>query len=138
MTGNRLVRLIHPLHKDCERLLGTNRDRKIVRRHALKLRYWPEFNPTTEAGQLLDLDWSWIKACPGMNIGELRINERLSGFDNWRVIFFDGLKPKDGGIRKLWILQLMKKKSNDFSDAEIRTFRLRRMLVVQRYYEGSI
>ena len=52
VTGNRLVRLIHPAHKDCVRLIGKNRDRKVMRRHALKLRYWPQMHPTDASGEL--------------------------------------------------------------------------------------
>jgi hypothetical protein len=59
-----------------------------MRRHPLKLRYWPEPRPQDESGQVLDLDWEWIKACKGLRIGELRIHETIAGFDNWRVIFF--------------------------------------------------
>lgn len=87
----------------------------------------------------MDLDWSWIRACQGLSIGELRINELLAGFDNWRVIFFEGPKPKPGSEdpHKLWVLQVMKKKRNDFTDAEIKTFKLRRLLVMQRYYGAT-
>lgn len=137
VTGVRLVRLIHPVHKDCGRLLRSNRDRKIMRRHALKLRYWPEKHPETEEGTLLDLDWSWVRACAGLNIGELRINEQLGGFDNWRIIFFEGEKPPTAdAMAKLWILQVMKKKRDEFTAADIATFRLRRLMVVQRYFDS--
>jgi hypothetical protein len=138
VTGNRLVRLLHPAHKDCQRLLKRdNRNRKIIRRHAMKLRYWPEMHPTDESGLLLDLDWSWVQACKGLRIGELRINESLAGFDNWRVIFFEGPKPEGDEMHRLWILQFMKKKGNDFTDADIKTFKLRRLMVIERYYGGK-
>ena len=137
VTGNRLVRFIHPAHKDCVRLIGKCRDRKIMRRHALKLRYWPEMHPTDATGQVLDLDWSWIMSCKGLSIGELRINEALAGYNNWRVIFYEGPKPTGKEMHRLWVLQIMKKKSNDFSDADIKTFKLRRLMVIQRYYDGK-
>jgi hypothetical protein len=137
VEGNRLVRLIHPAHKDCDRLLKSNRDHKIMRRHALKLRYWPEAHPKGPDGQLLDLDWSWVRACQGLRIGELRIHESLGGFDNWRVIFFEGPKPKPKEVHRLWILQVMKKKRNEFTAADLSTFRLRRQLVIERYYDGE-
>ncbi len=134
-TGNRLVRLIHPVHKDCFRLLSSNRDRKIMRRHALKLRFWPEMYPKADSGEVLDLDWSWIRACQGLNIGELRINENIGGFDNWRIIFFEGPQPQgDEQWHRLWVLQVMKKKRNEFTDADIKTFKLRRRMVIERYY----
>lgn len=108
-----------------------------MRRNALKLRFWPDMHPKDLSGQLLDLDWSWVQACKGLHIGELRINENLTGFDNWRVIFFEGPKPKETKeLHRIWILQIMKKKSNDFTDADIRTFKLRRLLVIQRYYNS--
>lgn len=105
-----------------------------MRRHALKLRFWPEKHPEAASGMLLDLDWSWIQACKGLNIGELRVNERIGGFDNWRVIFFEGPPPARDELHKLWILQVMKKKSNDFTEGDIKTFKLRRLMVMQRYY----
>ena len=134
MEGHRLVRLLHSVHRDCMRLIPKNRDRKKMRRHALKLRFWPEMHPETNLAMLLDLDWSWIQSCKSLNIGELRINEYIAGFDNWRVIFFEGPKAKKEELQKIWILQVMKKKSNDFSDGEIKTFKLRRLLVLNRYY----
>jgi hypothetical protein len=63
---------------------------------------------------------------------------RLAGFDNWRVIFFEGLKPTGNEMHRLWILQIMKKKNNDFTAADISTFKLRRRLVIERYYDGRI
>jgi hypothetical protein len=93
-------------------------------------------HPRDVSGQLLDLDWSWIRACKGLDIGELRINEKLAGFDNWRVIFYEGPKPTGTEMHRLWILQIMKKKGDDFTDADIKTFKLRRLMVIQRYYDG--
>jgi hypothetical protein len=137
ITGSRLVRLIHPVHRECYRLLSKNRDRKLMRRQALKLRFWPEKHPDTGSGELLDVDWSWIRACSGLNIGELRISDKIGGFDNWRIIFFEGPKPDDGSMPKIWVLQLMKKKRDEFTDADIKTFKLRRLMVVERYYEDG-
>ncbi len=138
VSGTRIVRFLHPARSECFRLIKPSRDRKIMRRHALKLRYWPDMHPKADSGEVLDLDWSWVRACQGLNIGELRIHEKIDGFDNWRVIFFEGPKPKVADeMPRLWVIQLLKKKRNEFTDANIETFKLRRLMVVQRYYEAK-
>ena len=60
-----------------------------MKEDALKLRFWPEHEPEDDNGELLDLDWSWIKALRGLHVGELRIHDTIGGCDNLRVIFFD-------------------------------------------------
>jgi hypothetical protein len=86
-------------------------------------------------GQILDLDWSWIKALKGRGIGELRINDTIGGCDNLRVIFFDpGIATEP--LPTLWILSVFQKKRDDFTKAQIINFRNRSLLILQRFYEN--
>lgn len=135
LTGSYRVRVFRPAWNDVKRNLRTTRDMVEVRSHALKLRYWPESLPEDESGQLLDLNWSWIRALPGLNVGELRIDDVIGGHDNLRIIFFVG----DPGVKLplpiIWVLQVLQKKRNDFTRANIDTFRARRTLVIERFYK---
>jgi hypothetical protein len=105
----------------------------ILRRHALKLRYWPGRNPKDERGVLLDVDWSWIQALKGLDVGELRIGDKIGGHDNVRVIFFaPDTKPSGSALPVLWILAAFPKKGDEFSAAQIKIFRFRRQLIIKR------
>jgi len=134
LTGNYHVRAIRPAFQDAHRVLPSMRDRAILRRHSLELRFWPEKHPASESGTVLDLDWSWIQACKPLKIGELRVHERIGDCNNIRVIFFDP------GIREPhpipWVLAVMQEKSNNFSKANVSTFKLRRQLVLERFYKS--
>lgn len=132
LTGNFHVRALRPAFHDARRRLPRMRDRAELRRHSLKLRFWPEKEPVDESGQLLDLDWSWIQALRRHRIGELRIHETIGGNDNLRVIFFDPRIHKP--LPTLWVIAVMQKKSNDFSSANVETFKLRKQLVLERFY----
>src|SRR5271157_3040200 len=65
-------------------------DRMEVRRHAMKLRFWPDAAPDAQQGQVMDLDWSWVQGLPWNDIGELRISDVIAGNDNLRIIFHRG------------------------------------------------
>ncbi len=86
-------------------------------------------------GTLLDLDWEWIKALPGLRIGELRIKDSMGGHDNIRIIFFDPQRPSKPKPM-LWVLAVFQKKRADFTTAQLQTFRLRRTLVLERFYDA--
>src|SRR5580704_15990787 len=91
LTGRYHVRAIWPAFDDLSRIMKKTKERIEVRRHALKLRFWPRSqNNELENGQLVDLDWSWIRALPGLRIGELRIQDSIGGNNNLRIIFFEG------------------------------------------------
>lgn len=135
LTGSYWVRVVLPAVYDAQRLLPRTRDRMILRRHALKLRYWPTPRPTDERGQVLDLDWCWVRALPGAKVGELRIDDALGDHDNLRLIFWaSDEKRKEDPMPCIWVLAAMQKRRNDFSTANIRTFRARRELVRVRFY----
>lgn len=138
LTGNFRVRAIFPSFDDANRLFEKVRDKMEVRRHALKLRYWPEANPTDQSGKVLDLDWSWIKALPNLHVGELRIHDTIGGKDNLRIIFFQGDRVDDDPMPTVWILRVLQKKRNDFSSHDLRIFKARRTLVLERFYRNPL
>jgi len=87
--------------------------------------------PSAEDGAAI---WELIQACKPLKIGELRVHERIGDCNNIRVIFFDP------GIREPhpipWVLAVMQEKSNNFSKANVSTFKLRRQLVLERFYKS--
>ena len=134
LTGTYRVRAGRWAFQDAHKCLPRTRDRAELRRHALKLRFWPERSPETDDGQLLDLNWSWIKALPGKRVGELRIDDTIGGCDNLRVIFFvprEKTEPPN-----LWILAVFQKKRDDFSKAQLKLFKARRELILERFYRN--
>jgi hypothetical protein len=75
LIGNYRVRVLNSALEEARALCPRARDRMEVRRHALKLRYWPERHPADDAGKILDLDWEWVRALPRLHVG---------GVANWR------------------------------------------------------
>jgi hypothetical protein len=136
LTGDYRVRAGRWAFQDARKWLPKTRDRAELRRHALKLRFWPGSDETTEGGQLMDLDWSWVRALPGKRIGELRIHDTIGGRDNLRVIFFVPPKQTQAAMPMLWVLSVLQKKRDDFTDAQIRNFKVRRTLILERFYHN--
>lgn len=133
LTGNRLVRAGRWAFQDAKKWLPRTKDRAELRRHALKLRFWPEHHPTDDNGTLLDLDWSWIQSLRPLRIGELRIQDTIGGCDNLRVIFFDpDIETKP--LPMLWVLAAFQKKRDHFTKAQLSTFKGRSVLVMDRFY----
>jgi hypothetical protein len=85
-----------------------------------------------EQGQLLDLDWCWVKSLPGKRSGELRIHDKIGDCDNLRVIFF--VPAQDTKPPMLWVLSVLQKKRNDFTAAQLRNYEIRRLLILERFY----
>lgn len=135
LTGRYRVRAIRPAFQDVRRLCKRTRDQLEVRRHALKLRYWPEKNPTDSNGRVLDLDWSWVRSLESLKVGELRIDDAISGNDNLRIIFFEGSAVIRAPLPLMWILRVMQKKRDDFSKHDLSIFKARRILVLERFYK---
>jgi hypothetical protein len=133
LTGRFHVRVLRPALHDAHRLMPRTKDRAILRRHSLKLRYWPTPKPEDESGMALDLNWEWIRSLPGMKVGELRVQDTLGGNDNLRVIFF---KPeKSQPLPTLWVIAVLQKRRNDFTKAQITNFKSRRKIVLNRFYD---
>lgn len=138
LTGTRRVRIFRPAFDEVRKLCRHTKACIEIRRHALKLRYWPNNYPEDDEGQLIDLDWSWIKAMPGMRTGELRIDDEISGHRNLRIIFYVGDDEVKEPLPMIWVLTVFAKKRNDFTDAQIAVFKGRRKLVRERFYERRL
>lgn len=135
LTGNYRVRAIGPAMQEAWRLCRRMRDNIALRRQALKLRYWPENHPLSDSGQIIDLDWSWIRSLPKQSVGELRVHETIAGNDNLRIIFFVGDRKVLDPLPVIWILRVMQKRRNDFSRNDVSIFKARRALVIERFYK---
>ncbi len=135
LTGKYLVRVGRWAFREAHKWLPRTRDRAELRRHALKLRFWPGGASTESGGQVLDLDWSWIEALPGDRIGELRIHDTIGNRDNLRVIFF--IPPFATDPPTVWILSVFQKKRDDFTSAQISNFDLRRRIILERFYHNA-
>jgi hypothetical protein len=133
LRGARLVKAIRPAFQDAHRLCPRLRDRAELRRATLKLRFWPAHHPADERGVVVDVDWEWIKALAGLRIGELRIGFTIAGNDNLRVIFYVGDPKINKPLPRIWVLAVIQKKRQDFSSANLKAFRARRLLVVERF-----
>lgn len=134
LTGKYLIRRIKSACHEVDKLWPNAKDWSQVRRHALKLRYFPNQKPVDDNGKVLDLDWSWIKSLKNKKVGELRIHDTIGGHDNIRLIFYLGKPTKTTQLPVIWILAALQKKSNDFSTNMISVFDSRRMLVQKRFY----
>ena len=133
LTGNYRVRVFKPAFDEVQKLCPRIKDRMVLRRHALKLRYWPQSHPTDDAGRILDLDWSWIRSLPGLRVGELRIDDVIGGNDNLRIIFYVGSSEIREPLPMIWVLRAMQKKREEFTTNDISIFRARRALVIERF-----
>jgi hypothetical protein len=134
LTGSYRVRTLSSALQAARRLFPKAGDVMELRSQALKLRYWPQRNPTDDSGQLLDLNWAWIKSLSGLNVGELRIGDTIGGHDNLRVIFFVAEKRAADPMPIIWILHVMQKKRQGFTTADAVIFKARRKLVGALFY----
>jgi hypothetical protein len=134
LTGRYHVRALRSALKTGRHIMPKSRDRAELRRHALKLRYWPDNVTMEPSGQVVDLDWSWIKALRGNNVGELRIGDVIGGHDNLRVIFFVAGPVPGESMDCIWVLDVFQKKRNEFTGHEISTFKGKRAIVMSRFY----
>ena len=139
MTGNYYVRAVRPAFHDAKYWLPHMRDRALLRRHALKLRFWGA------SGLVEDLDWDWIKALRTERIGELRIGDALGGCDNLRVITWHpqilarpSWAPTHEPVPHIWVIGVLQKKRDEFTKANCKTFLLRRRTVIDRFYDGNV
>lgn len=140
LTGTNYVRVIRPAFQDVKRLLPHMRHRAELRRQALKLRFWGSIDPSHP---IVDLDWSWIKALRNEDIAEVRISDVLDGKDNLRVITWhpnENLEiewaPEYGPVKVIWVLAVMNKRRQEFTNANLATFRLRRQTALERFYSN--
>ena len=104
-----------------------------VRRQALKLKWWP--SGATNSGQVIDLNWESINSRPGEHIHELRIDDEIGGNNNLRIIFYSGDPNVCEPLPMIWILSVIQKKRQHFTTNEIKVFRARKNLIVERVYK---
>lgn len=108
---------------------------QVLRRHALKLAYWPASAPSA-----IDLDWDWVKGLD--RVGELRIDEPIAGHRNVRVIFFkanlvlanDPIGPAGERMQRIWLLTVFAKKTQGFSARELKAWNAMKELIRFRHY----
>jgi len=134
LTGRYRVRVSRPALNEARRLFPRVSDRMEVRRQALKLRFWPDSAPSTGTGQVLDLDWEWVKGLPFGDVGELRVHGTIAGNDNLRIIFHDGGGKLKDPLPNIWILRVFQKKRDDFSSNDLAVFKQRRRDVRRIFY----
>jgi hypothetical protein len=103
------------------------REYQILRRHALKLRNFPNCG-----------DWDWIKSAKGQSLGELRVDEIIANQDNIRIIFFKTNTILIGDpLPRIWTLTTFQKKSQDFSKKEVAAFCAMKTIIAVRHYSQS-
>ncbi len=125
--------------KEAHDLFHKYGDYQELRRHALKLAFWPQGRP--DAGQAGDLDWEEIKAMPAPRACELRIDDVIGGFNNLRVIFyvFHPVVVRPGEkLPRLWTIGVMQKKTQRFSANDLRTFKARVTVLRRREYSNYL
>ncbi len=112
------------------------REYQVLRRHGLKLAFWP--GGVDDALHGADLDWDWVRTLESKRVGELRIDEPIAGQENIRVIFFKANKLLDGDpMLRIWLLTVFPKKRQGFTTFEIDAWRAMRDLIVHRFYDGA-
>lgn len=133
LTGTYRVRASKASFREVRKRWPRAKDRIIIRKHALKLRHWPDKHAEDEQGRILDLDWGWVKSLRGERVGELRVEDEIGGQQNIRIIFWVG--PRVGHeMPIIWILYVFPKKRQEFTKNEISNFKLRKLMIGQRFY----
>jgi hypothetical protein len=123
--------------RDAATLFPKYGDYQELRRHGLKLAYWPG-EKVFDNDVVMDLDWEWIRALRDERIGELRITNQIGGHRNLRIIFWVAETVLAGDpLPRIWTLSVVSKKANDWTTPELRSFRGRRMIVWKRNYQSA-
>jgi hypothetical protein len=121
--------------KEAEKMFPKYGEYQEIRRQALKLAFWPAGD--SQGGKICDLDWEEIVGMQAPKACELRIDDRIGGFDNLRVIFYvfrkDLILPDDVKPR-LWTLSVIQKKTRRWSNNDLKMFRARVVILRRRTY----
>jgi len=130
LTGKFWVRVLKAALLDAKKTWPKHGDRMRLRRQALKLRYFPGLSK--DGGDVLDVNWEWIKALSQLSIGELRITDRIGGHTNIRVIFYvhERKDKKRQSNPEIWILACFPKKRQNFTVHDLKTLKARRTAVL--------
>ena len=129
LTGSFWICRVRSATREIPKLLPSIADQMEFRAHCLKLRYWPKGRVTENAGQVIDMDWEWVRALRSQQIAELRIDDRIGGCDNLRAYFWVDRTPVGRFDGTIWILRVMQKKRNDLTQNQLKILRARRRLV---------
>ena len=136
LFGHYHVTPTHTAMKEASDLFRHYGDYQEARKHALKLAFWPQ-NDAEHCGKVIDLDWDEITAMPNPRACELRIDDVIGGHDNLRIIFYAFEKkivlPGDT-MPRLFTIGVMQKKTQRFSNRDLRVFSGRITIIRQRYY----
>ena len=120
--------------RDAQDLFPKYGDYQEARKHALKLAFWPGAE-AERSGLIVDLDWEWIQALRTFQIGELRIQDSIGGNRNLRVVFWVADKLLTGdSMKRIWTLAVVNKKSNDWTNPELKAFEGRYKILKLRKY----
>jgi hypothetical protein len=140
LFGDYHVTPTHTALKEAQDLFPHFRDYQELRRHALKLAFWPK-EPVGSGGMIIDMDWEEIRGMQGPKACELRIADRIGGFNNLRLVFYTFERkivlPGDS-LPRLWVLAAMQKKTERFSNNQLRIFSSRVTILRQRKYYDHI
>jgi len=109
-------------------------DYQEARRQILKLAFWPRAGDSG-SDQVQDLDWEWVKGLGEHKVGELRIADRIGGYDNLRVIFHvTDVVLKGDPMPRIWVISVLQKKSQKFTARDLQTFKGRVRILRHRHY----
>lgn len=126
--------------KEAHDLFPRYGDYQEVRKHALKLAFWPKAR-AEHAGKVIDLDWETIVGMPTPRAHELRIDDVVGGFNNLRIIFYafdrNIVLPGDT-LPRLFTIGVMQKKKDRFSNNDLRTFSAKVTIIRRRYYSEHL
>ena len=121
--------------KEAEKLFPRYGDYQEARKQALKLAYWP--SGESQGGRICDLDWEEISGMRAPKACELRIEDKIGGYNNLRIIFYvfkkDLILPGDV-MPRLWTISVLQKKTQKWSANDLTTFRGRVVIHRQRIY----
>ena len=122
--------------RDAADLFPKYGDYQELRKHALKLAFWPN-GVDEQSGLVCDLNWEEISGMKAPRACELRIEDRIGGMNNLRVIFYVFSKtlilPGDV-LPRLWTIGVMQKKTQRFSANDLRTFAAKVTIIRKRTY----
>jgi hypothetical protein len=115
-------------------------DYQELRKHALKLAFWPNASRGS-SGLVCDLNWEEIDGMKAPRACELRIDDVIGGMNNLRLIFYVFSKtlvlPGDV-LPRLWTIGVMQKKTQRFSANDLRTFAARVTIIRKRTYSDYL
>jgi hypothetical protein len=125
--------------REAQKLFPRYGDYQELRKHALKLAFWPRGG--TPSGQVCDLDWEEIDGMAPPRACELRIDDVIGGFNNLRILFYvfdETLVLPDDVLPRLWTIGVMQKKTRRWTVNNLKTFRSRVIILRTRNYADYV